>query len=362
MFTNVKAKRGIRIKKLLLTSLLFAVLLISLFSYSFTANVEASPLKETISVETEWELRTAVNNTPHNTPTIITLNKDIALTQTLTIPANKNITLTSKDHNTTFYKLIGASSTCIITVNNGGTLTLYGIIITHEHNYGMGVVVNSGGKLYMHSGKIANNSAHRDDYLKVGGGGVYNNGVFTMYGGTISANSSPDAQGGCGGGISNNGTFSMYGGEISGNTALKNTGSCGGGVYNSGTFTMSSGTISNNKATSESSTYGGHGGGVFTYGHVRLTGGKISGNTATNSGGGISVYNNETSDKLFIDKGVVVKNNYTLKDIHTTLILTLVLGTIIAVIGALFLHLKKDKVAVAKQNSKEKTRILSQKS
>jgi hypothetical protein len=369
MPTNAKTKLYTQKQIPLPKILLITILLTSLFNYVSTTNVEASSLGETIHVETEEELKTAINNTPQNTPTTITLNKDINLTQTLTIPTNKNITLTSKNNNTTLYKLIGARNANTITINNGGTLTLDGITITHEHSLGTGVVVNSGGKLYMLNSKISNNSAYLDDYFAIGGGGVYNNGTFTMYSGTISTNFATDHEDGRGGGIFNNGTFSMYGGEISGNSALAYMGGNGGGVFNSGiftmyggtifnnsansgggvyntgifemlgglidnntvkgkppshggggsnpgvgggicntgTFTMSNGTISNNKATSETSKYG-CGGGMMNYGTTKLLGGKISDNTAKYIGGGICVYNEEY-DKLFVGNGIVFENN-----------------------------------------------------
>jgi hypothetical protein len=197
----------------------------------------------------------------------------------------------------------------------------------------------------MYSGKITNSSVYYYGNSNIGGGGgVYNNGTFSMYGGEISSNSVSAYMGGNGGGVYNNGIFTMSGGTISNNTAGSgggiynygifemldgmidnntvkgkppgnNSGSSGispglgGGVCNSGTFTMSGGTIFNNRATSKSSVYGGYGGGVFTYTYVMLAGGKISGNTATNGGGGIGVYNEEEIDNLFVGDGVVFENN-----------------------------------------------------
>jgi len=71
----------------------------------------------------------------------------------------------------------------------------------------------------------------------------------------------------------------MNGGTISGNTSK--TGG-GGGVSNNGTFTMSGGTISGNKTDK----YGG--GGVINSGTFRMTGGTISGNTTSGEGGGVA--------------------------------------------------------------------------
>ena len=81
------------------------------------------------------------------------------------------------------------------------------------------------------------------------GSGVYNEGIFTMYGGSISGNVA-----GFGGGVYNEkGTFTMYGGSISGNmTGYENDNSLnpyhgyGSGVSNHGTFTLKGGSISHN--------------------------------------------------------------------------------------------------------------------
>ncbi|MBO5929187.1 MAG: hypothetical protein J6Q42_04120, partial [Clostridia bacterium] len=63
----------------------------------------------------------------------------------------------------------------------------------------------------------------------------YNNGTFTMEGGSIEGNTALSK----GGGVCNyyDSTFTMNGGSIAGNTASSD----GGGVYNSGTFTMEGG-------------------------------------------------------------------------------------------------------------------------
>jgi hypothetical protein len=61
-----------------------------------------------------------------------------------------------------------------------------------------------------------------------------------MTGGKISANLAATGEGGytCGGGVYNDGTFTMTGGEISGNYSCDTANEDGGGVYNAGTFTV----------------------------------------------------------------------------------------------------------------------------
>ena len=295
----------------LFISLLVVVLAFSLFT-CVSLNVSSGvSLENAVYVSNETELRNAINNAAK--PAVIAFGKDIILTDSsLTIPANKDITLTSSK-TVGYYKLIGAEDTSTIFVNGGSVLKLDGIIVTHPNaKSGNGVTVNPGGTFFMYSGEISGNAAmvsasdgsiyaalysvgggvHNKGVFEMYGGkiinniassfgmggGVANDGVFEMFGGTISGNS---AGNGWGGGVYNNrytddGVFKLFGGEISSNTAL-----FGGGVANSGVFEMFGGTISKNKAT-------GGGGGVVNYNKFTMSDGEITSNTATYGGG---VYN-----------------------------------------------------------------------
>ena len=105
------------------------------------------------------------------------------------------------------------------------------------------------------------------------GGGVYNDGTVTVYGGTI-AGSSADF----GGGVCNNGNFKLLNGRIADNTA-----GSGGGVYNESSLMITSGIIDGNSA--------GSGGGVCSFaGTFTASGGTITGNTAQLDGGGVYSY------------------------------------------------------------------------
>jgi len=321
--------------------ILSCVLLISaLFIGVFLVRAEA---QNTIHVGTEAELNSAISDTETDTPVIIVLDRTIALTSVLVIPANKEITLTSD----AAFELFGVYGASTITVENRGTLTLAGITVTHVSGAGgAGVTVNSGGTLFMSGGKISGNS----------GNGVSNSGEFTMSGGMISNNnvgihvnryskvtflggeisnngygvsnsgdflmSSGKIASNTGGGVTNNGVFIMTGGEISNNNATYN----GGGVSNSGVFNMTQGRVSNNKAPSGGGVYinggsfnmsGGeisgnnaaNGGGVYiNNGLFELYGGKISDNTASTSGGGVWVAA-QNLGRLFVYDGVVFSNN-----------------------------------------------------
>ena len=211
----------------------------------------------------------------------------------------------------------------VITVNNGVTFTLCDCKssgstgkVTHSNGTGSGVYVN--GTFNMYGGSISGNSA-------IYGGGVriertIKNPVFNMYGGEITNNKAASS-GGFGGGVYVcDGTFKMSGGEITGNTATNTGGGVyaarkgskitmsgnariadnevtdsdgkGGGVYvgTAVTFTMSGGSITENTTSS------GNGGGVYVNGTFNMSGGTIENNTATiysgeayGDGGGVYV-------------------------------------------------------------------------
>jgi hypothetical protein len=287
---------------LIFASLLFVVMLaFSSFVSIFSSNVSPFATGATNKiVSNETELRNAIDNAKN--PTTIALDNGITLTETLVIPTNKDITLTS-NRNSGYYKLLD------VTITVDGTLTLDGIIVTcTSSGHGRGVAINKNGTLIMLSGEISGNTATENvNYIMVGGpysvgGGVYNLGVFKMYGGKISGNT---VSHGYGGGVYNAGTFEMHNGEISNNSALDSGGTTdnrgyGGGVYNQGSFSMSGGKITNNRAT-----YGG--GGVYNGrdGTFNRQGGVISGNIggdvypsydSGSSDGGTVNNNNEQSD------------------------------------------------------------------
>ena len=167
-----------------------------------------------------------------------------------------------------------------------GTFNMYGGAITNNScgSSGGGVYVERG-TFNMCGGAITNNSCGSS------GGGVYvEHGTFNMSGGEISSNTS----GYYGGGIElSSSTFTMTDGSISQNKAKEN----GGGIDVSAgsTFTMYGGTITGNTS------YIGGGVAVEKYGNntFNMNGGAITDNTATNTGsetgGGVYV----ESDGIF---------------------------------------------------------------
>ena len=179
--------------------------------------------------------------------------------------------------------LNGKSITCttdlcaVITVNSNRAFTLTdcreGGKITHGSKKGLGVHVY-GGTFTMYGGSITGNSSSN------GGGGVYvsGGGTFNLYGGSISGNKATGREYGQGGGVYvSYGTFNMYDGSITGNKATDN----GGGVYMSyGTFNMYGGSITDKNYSEK------FGGGVgMEGGTFNMEGGSISINNAPHSGG-----------------------------------------------------------------------------
>lgn len=323
---HMKTKKAIfkleRVYERLLVVSLLVVLLVSLSSCCILMVLaEGSSLKVVVPVKTEAELRVAVSDATE--PTTIMLSDDIALTGSLDISANKDITLTSNREE--FFKLIGADNASTIVINDGGLLTLAGIRVTHDTGFiGRGVTV-SGGKLVLSDGEITGNNG-------VFGGGVYVfYGSVSMSGGTITNNTvsaegqtesanmaqsannmqhsggmhhsgdmSSDSVVGAGGGVyvGYDGFFSMSGGAIANNTAALD----GGGIYvdTAGSFSMSGeGVIANNTATR-------HGGGAYANtGSFRIAGSAvIANNKATHRGGGV----NMNAGPFSMGGGVIANN------------------------------------------------------
>src|SRR5262249_19063876 len=87
------------------------------------------------------------------------------------------------------------------------------------------------------------------------GGGLYNDGMFTLPDGTVAG--TPASQGG--GGLYSNGTLTLIDCTIAGNSASR-----GGGLYGAGTTTLTDCTISGNSASDS-------GGGVYAWLGATLT-------------------------------------------------------------------------------------------
>jgi hypothetical protein len=228
-------------------------------------------------------LKDAVNAAA-TTDTIFLLDTTITLSDTISIPGGKHITLVPDGATRTVKR--GASGGSLFTVPNGASLTLegnngYELIIDGNKSVvttaTAALVRVTGGTLTLNHNAVIQNNNSSSSY----GGGVYvNYGSFNMNGGTISGNSAYSYGGGVY--VGSGGRFNMYGGTISSNSATS-----GGGVYvgSGGRFNMYGGsTISGNSAS-------GDGGGVYvgSGGSFNMDGGTISGNSASGDGGGVYV-------------------------------------------------------------------------
>jgi predicted outer membrane repeat protein len=301
---------------------LLVILLLSSFIYTFKG---ISPLVSgaVTSVGDDTELRDAINIAPTGLESyVIELTNDIELkTDPLTIPLDKNITLTSAGG--LLYSLIGESNKATIVVEAGGILVLDEVIVTHKTgDYGRGIRVDSDGTLIMVSGEIYGNTNY--DFSDSGGGGVFVafGGLFNMFGGVIVNNTDR-----YGGGVCTYGTFDVSGINcvIANNTAIylsgSGSGGDGGGVYNNGgIFTVSDVgcVIVNNTAISDNAADYVGGGGVYNTGGDFFVIGDdcvIANNTATTTrlfssnlcGGG--VHNNDGGNFIVTGKGCTIANN-----------------------------------------------------
>lgn len=190
-------------------------------------------------------------------------------------------------------------------VYNEGTFTMNGGTISGNlariTGSGRNQIGGDGGGVYNKGTFTMNDGTISTNKAMSGGAGVYNelNYTFSMYGGSISGNGVQSGSNRvfAGAGVMNRGTFDMYNGTISGNESTY----YGGGVYNVvGTFTMYDGTISGNSAaTSSTATATDGGGGVFAAGTVELLGGTITGNTVAAGVNGSGVYVNNAQNDTF---------------------------------------------------------------
>jgi hypothetical protein len=250
-------------------------------------------------------------------------------------------------------------------VSNEGYFTLFGGEISDNLE---GEGVRNGGNFSMSGGKISDN---------LESSGVFNGRIganFSLSGGEISGNGVSPLYGVMGGGVCNEGVFMMSGGTISNNKARD-----GGGIYNrdvgEAVFSMSGGVISGNIAESTAAGLFGNGGGLFN-GYdctFSLSGdGVISNNVAEAVGGG--VYNLGTFNR----RGGVISdntatqynntypnddNNSNIDDDNMTSYVVLVVSIVVIVsviVGGLsfYLRLHKGRKAASKNIIIARSRLL----
>ena len=196
-------------------------------------------------------------------------------------------------------------------LEESGSETVYGGVITGGKAVTGGAILVDGGELTLESGAIGGSNADK-------GGGVYvTNGKFSMTGGAITGNLA-DGTGNasdniCGGGgvyVDTRGEFDMSGGFIQHNTTAVSVQNDGGGgvLIDEGCFTMSGGGIRQNAVVTQTQ-YGGGGGVYLSRGDFAMSDGVISGNKAT-IGGGVCVFGRQNAYANFQLSGGSITGNY----------------------------------------------------
>lgn len=252
----------------------------------------------------------------------ITIEKDIQLTDPVTIPAGKSVSITSENREiiigdssselknlfvipegaslrlTGSVELYGRYNTGSVVLNRG-SFVMDGADVVIERaaleNSNIGVVENDGANAVftLKSGTIANNKVSGQFDASVR---VTNGAHFKMDGGTIQNNTADTANSDISSPavlLLGDSYFEMNGGTISGNE-----GQCGTAVYLTGSsenskahFVMNGGSLQNNvskRYTTDSTPTGA----VFVKysAEFLMYGGEISGNTTLGNGGGVAVF------------------------------------------------------------------------
>ena len=293
---------------------LFSVLLALMISLSMFPIFKLDAHAATVNASTIAELQQAINDAAEATEIVLTA--DMQLTATVTVPAEKDITLKGG------VTLTRTSSSIAFDIKEGASLTWEDIILdgnAKDTNY-KSAVINNQGKLTINGGEVKNinstlpmvgivTAKGPNAVLTMNGGSIHDNYMsnqftnvvkitegasFFMNGGDISNNtlehggsSVLNAAVGVEG-IKGNSTMEMTGGTITGNTAEY------GGIL--------VGTYSTNYTRSENWSNPAY---LYSTGTLKLNGGTISNNTAATLGGGIAV---NGTGKLIMDGGTISGN------------------------------------------------------
>lgn len=274
-------------------------------------------------------LQSAIDNSAESTT--ITISEDIELSQGIVIPDGKDITFEGGGRLYPAPELASTSNASIITIAEGGKLTINGITVDGcaFDDSRINTLINCNGTLTLNEGTLKN--AHTTTSSNSGAvivSGV--NALFEMYGGSIE-NNSITCTARCGSVfIAVAATFNMYGGSIKNNICSQSalgTEPATAGIMvvseysgtpakSSTTFNMYGGTITNNTTSGSARSAGG---GVCLWGpdwsswnrYARMTmedGAVISGNETVYGGGGVFVYGLASFD---LNGGDIINNTVT---------------------------------------------------
>ena len=272
------------------------------------AGTSAELLATEYPVSNEAELQQAMWDIPIGTTGTVVLQGNISISNTITVPFNRTITLTSQTGSTftitqtsagnRILKVDGSSSTYAM------NLTLENIVLDGNGVAGGVVVSGRNGTLTIGQDAVIQNASATD----AGGGVRVENGSLVLAGGSILGNATSyaawqDSSFGGGGVHMKGGTFTMTSGLIGSNTA-KN----GGGVNltDGSVFTMTGGTISDNESTVN------QGGGVLVAGGSAFTmsGSSVVENNRSDRGAGVNVMQSDSS--FTMDAGTIRANSATI--------------------------------------------------
>ena len=198
-----------------------------------------------------------------------TIQLDVDVTLIRALPRiSSEITIEGGDH-----FVSGDNRVRVFYVESSGVFTLHRVTVKNgqaegHSPYARGGGVSNQGAFTLTDSTLKNN---RSSYA---GGGIYNEGLAEISNSTFSGNSS----GGSGGSIYNDGLVDVSNSTFSGNSS----GGSGGGIFNSLTLYVYDSTFSGNSAYSD-------GGGLFNYytGYMTVRDSDLTGNSAYSDGGGI---------------------------------------------------------------------------
>lgn len=212
--------------------------------------------------------------------TLTLIYGELQITKNLTIqgPGASQLTISGGGYaGSRVFEIDGATTTVSL---NGLSLTGGNGMVYNPYASGSGIGWSAGGNRT--SGSLTAYDGQ--------GGAIWNGGILTLSGCTLS-NNSADAyfssfSGYAGGAIYNAGTLTVSNSTLSYNYAGDDYsfGGNGGVIYNAGVLTVSGSTLSHNTA------YSGNGGAVFNAGSLGVSGSTLSYNSAVNGGAIYSGY------------------------------------------------------------------------
>ena len=322
---------------------------------TFPKNV--TPIYTVPSISDEKDLQGIIDKATEES-VIISLDENTRLTDTVTIPTNKTVTITTENDSNVILLAKAKEDNFngpIFEVEAGGTLILDGNVSYQGQWVGSGTFAEVNGTLTLKNGEILKftSQAHKNGIVEVNGetnatfnmeGGTIRdcsflkeksqysgtvllngqNATMIMTGGTITENESADINSTPGVLVYNGASFTMENGTISNNTGFRGAGVLVADFNNlpyspdtSSKFVMSDGEITGNIAKdacgSEVTAPNPGGGGVFIQDNAEflMTGGTISKNKSYSMGGGVATSNKDMNGggKFTLKGGTISENS-----------------------------------------------------